>query len=185
MNIKKIVTQKITNGTRVAMAILLLVVSMTMNMPQTAQAAEAMSKELPGFSAHSSLIVWDDGNTSLLHKLFNKDIAFTPPADERKVVKTMTVDATAYSSSVEQCDDTPCITANGFNVCEHGIEDTIAANFLKFNTKIRLPEIYGDKIFVVRDRMNARYTQRIDLWKTSRDSAIAFGYKRVKIEVLE
>ena len=59
---------------------------------------------------------------------------------------------TAYSSDVSQCDSTPCITANGFNLCEHGVEDSVAANFLSFGTKIRIPEIFGDQVFIVRDR---------------------------------
>jgi 3D (Asp-Asp-Asp) domain-containing protein len=102
-----------------------------------------------------------------------------------EVKREMTVIATAYSSTVDQCDDTPCITANGFNVCEHGLEDTIAANFLKFGTKVRIPEVSGDKIYIVRDRMNPRYDHRIDLWMTARNKAITFGKRLVKIEIVE
>ena len=92
---------------------------------------------------------------------------------------------TAYNSDPYQCDNTPCITANGFNVCEHGIEDTIAANFLKFGTKVRIPELYGDKVFVVRDRMNSRYPSRIDIWMLEKVDAKEFGVKVARIEVLE
>jgi 3D (Asp-Asp-Asp) domain-containing protein len=112
----------------------------------------------------------------------NKDV--NDPFDQT-VVRTVTVIATAYSSTVDQCDDTPCITANGFNVCEHGIEDTIAANFLRFGTKVKLPEVSGDKIYIVRDRMNPKYDHRIDLWMTSRNKAISFGKRLVKIEIVE
>lgn len=92
---------------------------------------------------------------------------------------------TAYNSEVAQTDDTPCITANGFNVCEHGIEDTIAANFLPMGTKVRIPDLFGDRIFIVRDRMNARYPDRVDIWMKHRTDAINFGVKVAKIEVLE
>jgi 3D (Asp-Asp-Asp) domain-containing protein len=92
---------------------------------------------------------------------------------------------TAYNSDPAQTDDTPCITANGFDVCEHGQEDTIAANFLKFGTKIRIPELYGDRIFVVRDRMNKRYTSRIDIWMKNKSDARSFGVQVAKIEVVE
>ncbi|MDD5071287.1 MAG: hypothetical protein PHQ42_00960 [Patescibacteria group bacterium] len=92
---------------------------------------------------------------------------------------------TAYNSEVEQCDDSPCITANGFNVCEHGEEDTIAANFLRFGAKVRIPDLFGDKVFVVRDRMNARFSDRVDVWMVEKQDAKNFGVKLAKIEILE
>lgn len=91
---------------------------------------------------------------------------------------------TAYNSLPEQTDDTPCITANGFDVCERNIEDTIAANFLEFGTKVRIPELFGNRIFIVRDRMNQRYPDRIDIWMLNKPDAIAFGLKYAKIEVI-
>jgi 3D (Asp-Asp-Asp) domain-containing protein len=91
---------------------------------------------------------------------------------------------TAYNSETGQCDDSPCITANGFNVCEHGIEDTIAANFLKFGTKVRIPELFGDRVFIVRDRMNTRFSDRIDIWMIDKQDARQFGVRFAKIEIL-
>jgi len=92
---------------------------------------------------------------------------------------------TAYNSEVSQCDASPCITANGFNVCKHNIEDTIAANFLKFGTKVRIPELFGDRIFIVRDRMNQRHSDRVDVWMKYKENALTFGKRYAKIEVLE
>jgi len=102
-----------------------------------------------------------------------------------KVVRTSTHVMTAYNSEAAQTDDSPCITANGFNVCEHGVEDTIAANFLKIGTKVRIPELFGDRIFIVRDRMNKRHADRVDVWMLNRSDALKFGVKVAKIEVLE
>jgi len=102
-----------------------------------------------------------------------------------QVVRVSAHTITAYNSDPAQTDDTPCITANGFDVCEHNQEDTIAANFLKFGTKVRIPELYGDRIFVVRDRMNKRYTNRVDIWMKDKADARAFGVKVAKIEVVE
>jgi len=103
------------------------------------------------------------------------------PAKARKVsYHTLT----AYNSEAAQCDNTPCVTANGFNVCEHGKEDTIAANFLKFGTRVRIPELFGDRVFIVRDRMNQRYTDRIDIWMVEKQDARKFGVKVAKVEVL-
>ncbi len=91
---------------------------------------------------------------------------------------------TAYNSEVGQCDDTPCETANLFNVCEFGIENTVAANFLPLGTTIKIPELFGDRVFVVRDRMNRRYTDRIDVWMKDKAEAKIFGVKYAKIEIL-
>ncbi len=102
-----------------------------------------------------------------------------------KVVRRSVHAITAYNSLPEQTNDQPCITANGFNVCEHGLEDTIAANFLKFGTKVKIPDLFGDRIFVVRDRMNQRYPDRVDIWMLEKSDAIKFGLRRATIEVLE
>jgi len=111
--------------------------------------------------------------------------ATTTPAKTLKVVSTSTHTMTAYNSEAAQTDASPCITANGFNVCEHGIEDTIAANFLPMGTKVKIPDLFGDRIFVVRDRMNQRHATRVDVWMKDRTSAIKFGVKVAKIQVLE
>lgn len=92
---------------------------------------------------------------------------------------------TAYNSESAQTDNSPCITANGFDLCEHGVEDSIAANFLPFGAKVRMPELFGEKIFIVRDRMNARHKNRIDVWMLERQDAKQFGVKLAKIEILE
>ncbi len=100
-------------------------------------------------------------------------------------VRTSVHVITAYNSEAAQTDDSPCITANGFNVCDHGIEDTIAANFLKFGTKVQIPELFGDRIFIVRDRMNKKHPERVDVWMLSRADALKFGKRTAKIVVVE
>lgn len=92
---------------------------------------------------------------------------------------------TAYNSEASQTDGSPCIAANNFNVCDNGIEDTIAANFLPFGSKVKIPQLFGDRIFIVRDRMNRRHAERVDVWMVERTDAIKFGVKKAKIEVLE
>ncbi|MDO8495833.1 MAG: hypothetical protein Q7S43_00035 [bacterium] len=112
-------------------------------------------------------------------------------AEEEKidliVVSTHAVRATGYSSTPDQTDDTPFITASGAYVRD-GI---VAANFsidgrrVPFGTLVRIPEIYGEKVFVVEDRMNSRYTNNLDIWFPERNLAKEFGSKRVVIEVVE
>jgi len=100
----------------------------------------------------------------------------------QKAVKTIKVIVTAYSSTPEQTDDTPFITASGKEVAD-GI---IANNMLPFGTKVRIPKLYGDKIFVVEDRMNRRKSDyHIDIWFPTYTQAKNFGVKTVDIEVLE
>ncbi len=88
------------------------------------------------------------------------------------------VSASAYSSSVDQTDATPCITASG-SVVREGI---IATNFLPIGTWVRIDDAY----FVVEDRMNSRYNNKpyLDIWFPSRDQALLFGRRNLEIEVL-
>jgi 3D (Asp-Asp-Asp) domain-containing protein len=88
---------------------------------------------------------------------------------------------TAYSSTPEQTDDTPFITASG-----HLVEDGIVAcNFLAFNTKIKLPELYGEKIFTVKDRMAKKNSHKIDIWFPSTEAAKNFGVQKTRVEIVE
>ncbi len=110
-------------------------------------------------------------------------------SQKSNVVRTLIVTATGYSSTPDQTDSTPCNTATGYNVCT-GNKNVIAANFsidgyrVPFGTLVRIPEIYGDKIFVVEDRMNSRYKNNIDIWFRERNTARNFGLKKVTIEIV-
>lgn len=115
----------------------------------------------------------------------NQKVSLIIPIREIKVLATYQIPITAYSSTVDQCDSTPCITANGFNLCAHNQEDVVAANFLPFGTKVRIPEIFGDQIFTVQDRMNVRYYYRADVWMRTYQAASEFGIKYTKLEVIE
>ena len=104
------------------------------------------------------------------------------PLPEPKVARTINVIITAYSSTPEQTDDTPFITAAGTTVRD-GI---IANNMLPFGTKIRIPELYGDKVFLVEDRMSRKKgNYHFDIWFSSYREAKNFGAKLTHIEVLE
>ncbi|MBT3230720.1 3D domain-containing protein [Candidatus Uhrbacteria bacterium] len=102
-----------------------------------------------------------------------------PASDLRGPAYTITVPATAYNSLPWQTDDTPFITASG-TTTRHGV---LAANFLPIGTRVKIPEIYGDDIFIVEDRMNSRYWERVDIWMEEYDDAIEFGYQNINIEV--
>ncbi|MDD4901600.1 MAG: hypothetical protein PHE24_00480 [Patescibacteria group bacterium] len=99
---------------------------------------------------------------------------------------SVTAVLTAYNSEIGQTDNTPCITASGFDLCKHGQEDIVAINGVKMGTKVRFPDLFGDRVFVVRDRMNSRYdSSRVDVWMLSRADAKNFGVRVAKMEFLE
>ncbi len=102
-----------------------------------------------------------------------------PDAPKPTYLWKIRVPITAYSSEVGQTDSTPFITANG----THVHEGTIAANFLPFGTKVKIPRLFGDRVFIVEDRMNARYDKRVDVWMPDTPSARRFGLRNAEIEV--
>lgn len=126
---------------------------------------------------------------------------------ERHVRSTRRVTATAYSSDVRQTDAQPFRPAMAMDfrdvVAEHGAVHCIAHNDLRLGTEVRFPEMFGETVYTVCDRMNARYTGtgRIDFYfyvigedgkidsstslTAARTNARAFGVKRgITMEVL-
>ncbi|MDD4289682.1 MAG: hypothetical protein PHH83_00190 [Patescibacteria group bacterium] len=130
----------------------------------------------------------DEPSPSILF-LENKDIdvvivgsnIFPIPTD--RIPKKYMVSVSAYNSEVAQTDASPCITANGFNLCEHDQEDVIATNMFAFGTKVKIPSIDSDRVFTVVDRMNSRYQNHVDIWMKDRGDAIQFGRKTLEIQV--
>ncbi len=113
-----------------------------------------------------------------------KDPAYTvAPTSTRVTVvrKHPFVAMTAYTSRPEETDDTPFITADG----SHVRDGIVACNFLPFGTKIRVPALFGDKIFEVHDRMNKRYTYKMDFWMEGYHEAIQFGVRHADIEIVK
>lgn len=86
---------------------------------------------------------------------------------------------TAYSSSVDETDSTPFITASNQRV-RHGI---VANNCLPFGTKVKISGQEG--VYEVQDRMNSRYgCTHFDMWKPSKWEARQYGKRYVRVEVL-
>jgi 3D (Asp-Asp-Asp) domain-containing protein len=107
----------------------------------------------------------------------NVDISFS-----KSTIRKIRVVLTAYSSTVAQTDDTPFITANGTYVHD----GVVANNGLPFGTEIRIPELYGDKVFSVEDRMHWRLGDyQFDIWFPTYEQAKNFGVRYAYVEVLE
>lgn len=104
-----------------------------------------------------------------------------PETNLRPARHTRWLTLTAYSSTVDQTDGDPFTTASGAKVHD----GVIAMNGVPFGTKVRFPEVYGDKVFTVLDRMNARYgSTMVDQWMETREAAIQWGARIVKMEII-
>jgi 3D (Asp-Asp-Asp) domain-containing protein len=187
--------------------VVLAVVSYQLIFPNQTLAAEPISSVLlPNLTVKSSnlsqnndnsvntedriVLISMNGVTKMDNSQNNAEISQNKPSvgtavKAYNIKKTYKVPISAYSSTVDQTDASPCITANGFNVCENNEENVIAANFLPFGTKVQIPDHFGDRIFIVQDRMNARYTLKVDIWMKSRDAALQWGVRTATIVVVE
>jgi 3D (Asp-Asp-Asp) domain-containing protein len=94
---------------------------------------------------------------------------------------------TAYNvGDPRQTDDTPCISANGENICRALAEGEMrcAANFVPLGS-----HLYVDKIGVclVTDRMNRRYRNRVDIamQKEEYHKALRFGKQKLHVKILD
>ncbi len=121
--------------------------------------------------------------------VFSPSIAEISPITEAEaflkepaIKKIMILTVTGYSSSYDETDDTPWLTA--YNTL---VRDGIAAsNILPFGTKLRIPSLFGDKIFIVEDKMHPRYGEHLDIWFPTKWQAKEFGiYYNVLVEILE
>ncbi len=84
---------------------------------------------------------------------------------------------TAYTSSEDETDSTPHITASN----QKTRDGIVANNCLSFGTKVKI----NGKIYEVQDRKNSRYDCRwIDIWMNSKEEAIEWGIKRLPVTVL-
>ena len=101
-------------------------------------------------------------------------------APEETYKRKLTVVLTAYSSTPDQTDSTPFITAANTPVRD----GVAAANFLPFGTKFKVPKLFGDKVFTVEDRMHTKYNDRIDIWFGSRTAAKEFGLRKATVFIL-
>lgn len=121
--------------------------------------------------------------TGLILAVYPVSAAQTPatPNFIEKDAKTVTVWVTAYSSAQDETDNTPFITAHNTHVRD-GI---VASNMFPFGTLVKIPEYFGDKVFVVDDRMHRRKANFVDVWMPTKEDAKKFGIVHTNVLVLE
>lgn len=103
-----------------------------------------------------------------------------PQEDDLRVIDEHWLTVTAYSSEPRQTDQTP-YTTGWITPVRDGV---VAVNFLPLGSLVRFPDMFGDKVFVVEDRMNVRYKYRADIWMYTKAEAKQFGIKYLRMEVL-
>lgn len=89
---------------------------------------------------------------------------------------------TAYNNVREQTDDTPCISADGTDICQRyrAGEKICAANWVPIGTRLRV-QGYGD--CTVADRMAPKNGEKVDVY-LGQDVAAARAWGARRIEVL-
>jgi len=91
------------------------------------------------------------------------------------------VTATAYTAREEECDSTPWVTADG-TPSRVGVlavsRDLLAKYGLRMGQRV-IVEGFG--LFEIRDKMNARYTKRIDLLHANLKAAKRFSPRSVRL----
>ena len=85
---------------------------------------------------------------------------------------------TGYSSTVDQTDSSPFITASGKRVHEGIIA---CPRELTFGTQVKIQ----GRIFICEDRMNKKSNDRFDIWFASRSEARAWGKQFLTVEILQ
>lgn len=94
--------------------------------------------------------------------------------------KTVVATVSAYTSSVDETDGDPFITASGARTA-HGV--VACPSKMEFGTKV---EIAG-KIYTCLDRMNERYQDRevYDIWMPEKALAYEWGRRKLEIKVFD
>ena len=90
-------------------------------------------------------------------------------------VRSVPVTLTAYSSTVDQCDATPHVTATNrpVRIGIVAVSDDLRKELgITFGTRVLIP---GHGVFEVQDKMNSRWTRRVDIWHNDREAAMGFG----------
>ena len=112
--------------------------------------------------------------------LLHKNQKYTVKSETIRVV-------TAYNvGDPRQTDDTPCIAANGEDICSALAKGEVrcAANFVPLGS-----HLYVDKIGVclVTDRMNRRYRNRVDIAMEKNEyyKARRFGRQKLHVKILD
>lgn len=178
--------QYINSNARKLIMFLVVAVFVTSTKIQTASAMEFLP-DAPTFSTATQMVydaIQQRGFTVLdRHDSKLPEVQNVEPEPEVDYTKLYTV--TAYNSVPWQTDSTPCISADGSNICKlRELGDHSCAAALPFGTKVNIP---GFGVCTVRDRLAPRFSYRIDVYFGGADQITAakqWGKRHVEVAVL-
>ena len=116
------------------------------------------------------------------------ELASLIPKNQDYTVRSETVRVvTAYNAGdPRQTDDTPCIAANGENICKALAKGKkrCAANFVPLGSHLHVEKI---GVCLVTDRTNKRYRNRVDIamQKHEYQKARRFGRQKLTVKVID
>jgi len=84
---------------------------------------------------------------------------------------------TAYSSSPNETDDTPFITASGRQVFDGLVA---CPRRYPFGTRFKI----DGRAYTCWDRLHYRFDDRFDIWMATKSQALQFGLRKLVVEVL-
>jgi 3D (Asp-Asp-Asp) domain-containing protein len=113
--------------------------------------------------------------TLLMLVFFGSQHTYVAPEPEPPPIMAV---VTAYTSSVDETDSTPDITASGSKTRE-GI--AACPRKYPFGTKV----VIDDRIYVCEDRMHIRFNDRFDIWMPTKKEAFEWGRQTLPITVYE
>ncbi len=95
---------------------------------------------------------------------------------EAAEMQGVTATVTAYTSSVDETDDTPLVNAAGTEPHTGSIACPIR---YPFGTVVR----FEGNAYVCDDRMSSKYSDRFDIWVETKAEAFEFGIRNVIIYI--
>ena len=172
-----------------------------------------MGFHIPQVYAEESLVLPENWSSDWTLPFANEQLVESTPTivigevSDKPAKYTKYVVASAYSSDVHQTDASPFRPAMSMDfreeIAKNGVVNCVAHNDLRLGTKVRFPEMHGNVVYTVCDRMNTRYSGagRVDFYfyafdkdgkidskeslNMARANAKVFGLKRrVKMEIL-
>lgn len=120
------------------------------------------------------LFVW------VMQNIPSGEIVYVKKVQAKELHSTVLATITAYTSSVDETDDTPFITASGART-GHGI--IACPPKYPFGTQV----VLEGKTFTCEDRMNRRYhdQERFDIWVETKDVAFDWGVRDLEVKILK
>ena len=105
-------------------------------------------------------------------------------------LQAQTVTATAYTSTHRQTDSSPCISATNKNICKlhsKGVRIiAVSRNLERLGYRMGKHVLIRGKRYLITDRMNKRFTNRIDFYMgRNHRAAMKWGIRKVNIKLID